>query len=63
MQHHVTLFALKILGSLYYVISSKSHVVNYFSGLWGTGIENVNFWQNKKTFKMEVSSANSTTCG
>ena len=38
-QHHVTLFALKVSRSLYQVTDSVSHgVVNYFPGLWGTCI-------------------------
>ena len=37
-QHHVTLFAQKISRSLYFVIYISHGVLNYFPGLWGTGI-------------------------
>ena len=39
-QHHVTLFDLKVSQSLYCVTYG---VVNYFPGLWGTGISNAIF--------------------
>ena len=43
-QHHVILFALKVSRSLYCVTSSISHgVINYFPGLWGTGITDAIF--------------------
>ena len=40
-QHHPTLFALKVSRSLYCGTYSISHgVEHYFPGLWGTGISN-----------------------
>ena len=39
MQDHITLISVKVSRSLYCVTSSVYHgVVNYYPGLWGTGI-------------------------
>ena len=42
-QHHVTLFPLKVSLSLYCVTSVSHVVLNYFPGLWGMGITDALF--------------------
>ena len=44
MEHHVTLFALKVSRSLYYVTSVPHGVVNCFPGLQGKGISDAIFF-------------------